>query len=119
MTVLFLASKVIEVLVVHFREFKNITINMLSVGEMSDYSSSSEHSSQSSDWYDSEEYDTGDEVPNPQDRKESLYQDVNKLPELLKKEHFQEGLLYLITLDDRKDVPSLGMIMETFTDTFL
>ena len=92
---------------------------MLPVGEMSDHFSSTEHSSQSSDWYDSEEYDTGDEVPNPQHRKESLYQDVNKLPELLKREHFQEGLLYLITLDDRKDVPSLGMIVETFMDTFL
>ena len=74
---------------------------------MSDYLSDSENSEESSDQYDSEDYDTEDEVPNPHNRTESLYQEVNKLPEVLQKEHFLEGFLYLMTLNAKKDVTSL------------
>ena len=72
-----------------------------------------------SDWYDPNESDTEQEMPDPNDIPENLYQDVGQLPKPLRKMHFEEGCLYLITTSTTKDLSALGMIIEKKTETFL
>ena len=73
----------------------------------------------SSDWYDTDDSDAEKEIPNPNDWPENLYQDINKLPEPLKKEHFQEGILYFMTLNATKKRSSLGMVIEVRSNKFI
>ena len=81
--------------------------------------SMSEHGSDSEDWYVSEDSETEKEVPDSNNEEAALYQDVDKLPEPLSKNHFQEGLLYLMTLGNEKEKTALGMIIEVKTKSFI
>ena len=49
------------------------------------------------DWY--QESDTSEEIPDPNQRNAKLFQDVDTLPVEIKKSHFQEGIIYFMTLD--------------------
>ena len=79
----------------------------------------SEHESDSEDWYVSEDSETEKEVPDSNNEEAALYQDVDKLPEPLSKNHFQEGLLYLMTLGNEKEKTALGMIIGLKTKSFI
>ena len=72
---------------------------------------------ESIDW--DAESDTSEEFPDPNDSTESLYQDKNKLPELLRVDHFEEGMIYAATLDRDHKVMMLGMIIELKDNSFL
>ena len=65
---------------------------------------------ESIDW--DAESDTSEEFPDPNDSTESLYQDKNKLTELLRVDHFEEGMIYAATLDREHKVMILVMIIE-------
>ena len=71
------------------------------------------------DWYNSDESDTDSDIPDPNDDPEALFQDEGRLPEHLKKAHFQEGYLYLLSLKREKDVSILGMIVEANASCFI
>ena len=49
---------------------------------------------------------------------ERLYQDYDKLPVILKTSHFEEGLLYTMTLQDERKKPMLVMITKKKDCTF-
>ena len=55
--------------------------------------------------------DTEDEIPDPNLSPIALYQDTNKPPKPLEKRHFQEGIIYGLTLKTDRDVSDLGMII--------
>ena len=57
------------------------------------------------------ESDTSEEFPDPNDSTESLWQDKNKLPEPLREDHFEEGMIYAATLDRDHKVRTLGMVI--------
>ena len=82
-------------------------------------SGKTEEEESESDWYDPNKSDTEQEMPDPNDNPENLYQDVGQLPKPLRKMHFEEGCLYLITPSTDKEVSALGMIIENKTETFL
>ena len=63
--------------------------------------------------------DTGEDIPDPNDSSESLYQDKNKLPQGLQKHHFEEGLVYAMTLESNHKVMMLGMIIELKDSVFV
>lgn len=63
--------------------------------------------------------ETEEDIPDPNDSNEPLYQDANKLPEDLQKHHFEEGLVYAMTLDSNHKVMMLGMIIELKETTFV
>jgi len=58
-----------------------------------------EGTSEEDDWYNSS--DTSDEIPNPNENEDPLYQDINTLPVPLRPEHFQEGLIYAMTVKEK------------------
>lgn len=68
------------------------------------------------DWYN--ESDTSDDVPDPYDSPEALFQELNQLPRSLHKSHFEEGLIYTMTLKQKYDVHLLVMIIETKERSF-
>ena len=47
-----------------------------------------------------------------------MYQDVDNLPERLRN-HFEEGLIYLMTLGNDKKITALGMIIVVKTKSFI
>lgn len=61
------------------------------------------------DWY--HESDTDEDIPDPNNQKEALFQKANTLPVYLSKKHFQEGLLYTMVLEQEHDKPMLVMII--------
>ena len=63
--------------------------------------------------------DTSENLPDPNDLAAPLYQDVNKLPVDLKRIHFEEGLVYSMTLKTYKKHPMLVMIIEAGDDFFV
>ena len=69
------------------------------------------------DWYASS--DTSADIPNPDMNKDPLYQDEDSLPEPLKKSHFEEGLLYTLTLLSKQYNPMLVQIIELEQDKFV
>ena len=71
----------------------------------------------SEDWY--HESDTSENIPDPNCSEDPLYQDVNKLPVGLRKGHFEEGLLYSMTLDQGRENTMLVMIVEVKENTFI
>ena len=79
----------------------------------------SEHGSDSEDWYAPNDSETEKEVPDPNSEEAAMYQDVDKLPEHLSKNHFQEGLIYLVTLGYEKNKTALGMIIEVKAKCFI
>ena len=62
---------------------------------------------------------TADDIPDPNLDRDRLYQDVECLPLKLQKPHFEEGLIYTMTLESGKKFPMLVMILETKTETFV
>ena len=85
------------------------------VDEMSDLDVDTEN--EPSDWY--RESDTSDDLPDPNISKQALYQDENKLPVLLKQSHFEEGLVYTMTLKSKSCEPMLVMVILNGRKTFL
>ena len=81
----------------------------------SDYSS--EGSDQSEDWYNSS--DTSDEIPDPNLSEERLYQDINCIPIALSNSHFEEGLIYTMTLSSNRENSMLVWIIEGKKETFV
>ena len=69
------------------------------------YEEKSDNDELNEDWYNSS--DTSDGIPNPDMNKDPLYQDENSLPEAIKKSHFEEGLLYTLTLLSKQNDPML------------
>ena len=69
------------------------------------------------DWY--RDTDTEQEIPDPNQDPQSLYQTSNKLPELLEKKHFVEGILYSFTLQKEKSVTFLGLLIECKRSSFI
>ena len=63
-----------------------------------------------SNWY--SKSDTSEDIPDPNNCNSSLIQDANSLPMGLEKEHFQEGVIYFMTLEKDRDCPMLVMVME-------
>jgi len=61
------------------------------------------------DWYHAS--DTDEDIPDPNNQKEALFQKANTLPVILSKKHFQEGLLYTMVLEQGHDKPMLVMII--------
>ena len=68
-------------------------------------------------WYN--DSDTADDIPDPNQKPECLYQDVNTVPVKLRPSHFEEGLLYTITLRERSTFSMLVMVIETNKTSFL
>ena len=62
--------------------------------------------------------DTDEEIPDPNNDKNSLFQDRNHLPVALTKLHFKEGFVYLFTLKIDKEVTFLGFLIETMRNSF-
>ena len=58
-------------------------------------------------------------MPHPNEIPENFHQDVGQLPKPLRKMHFEEDCLYLITTSTNKGLSALGMIVENKTETFL
>ena len=91
-------------------------------GEQKEDVDSSMHSfddsgEENEDWYNSS--DTSDDIPDPDLRAESLYQDEDSLPKRLKKSHFKEGLIYTMTLSAKRNNPMLVQIIELKKDSFV
>ena len=84
-----------------------------------DYGNSeSEHDFENEDWYTGDS-DTDEDIPDVNLSSEALYQDVAKLPEELDKKHFEEGIIYALTLHDLKSITFLGMLILVKKDSFL
>ena len=60
-------------------------------GESEHFESSDESGEGSSDWYDPDESETDEKMPNPNNNPEALFQEVDQLPTPIRKEHFREG----------------------------
>lgn len=83
--------------------------------ELSDFR---EGTSEEDDWYNSS--DTSDEIPNPNENEDPLYQDINTLPVPLRPKHFQEGLIYAMTVKKKlKCNTLLVMIIHTKRKSFV
>ena len=51
--------------------------------------------------------------------KHALYQDVDLLPVALEKSHFEEGLIYAMTLEENHEKTLLVMVIEVQEETFV
>ena len=76
-----------------------------------------DHNFEEEDWYHCDS-DTDDDIPDPSDNPDSLFQDVFKLPEPLKKKHFEEGFLYAMTICNETTI-NLILIILVKEETFL
>ena len=72
---------------------------------------------QSEDWYNSSEM--SDDIPDPDLRAKSLYQDEGSLPKRLNKSPFKEGLIYTMTLSAKRSNPMLVQIIELKKHSFV
>ena len=72
---------------------------------------------ENNDWYN--ESDTSDDFPDPNLDKLPLFQEENKLPVPILKKHFEEGLMYAMTLDNNHKVTMLVMIIEKRQNDFV
>ena len=68
------------------------------------------------DWYN--ESDTDVDVPDPNMENEPLYQDVDCMPVPLRPSHFEVGLLYTMTLEQKRYNPMLVWIVEAKERSF-
>ena len=73
--------------------------------------------SEPEDWYN--ESDTSENIPDPNVSDESLFQDVDMLPEILTRDHFVEGVLYATTMKTNRKQTSLGMVIEKKDSSFI
>ena len=63
------------------------------------------------DWYN--ESDTDEDVPDPNNSAQRLFQDIDVLPVELTNQHFEEGIVYTMTLAKQRKNPMLVMVMHT------
>ena len=63
------------------------------------------------DWYN--ESDTDEDLPDPNNSAQRLFQDIDLLPVELTNQHFQEGIIYTMTLAKQRKNPMLVMVMLT------
>ena len=56
--------------------------------------------------------DTSADISDPNMEKHALYQDVDLLPVALEKSHFEEGLIYAMTLEENHEKTLLVMVIE-------
>ena len=89
----------------------------IGLSDNSEHDQSSEGSEEYEDWYNSS--DTSDEIPDPNLSDERLYQDIDCLPVTLSNSHFEEGLLYTMTLSSKKENSMLVWIIEAKQDMFV
>ena len=68
------------------------------------------------DWYNSS--DTSEDIPDPNMSNASLYQDIGCLAIPLDAEHFEEGLLYTMTLKAAPQQQMLVWIIEKYESSF-
>ena len=83
-------------------------------------SSESEESSfdeESKDWY--HDSDTSDNISDPSLSSEPLYQKVGSLPVPLQKNHFEEGLISVLTLKAKQKNPMLFLIISSKRESFV
>ena len=78
----------------------------------------SEPDFENEDWYKGDS-DTDEDIPDVNLSPEALYQDVAKLPEKLDKKHFEEGIIYALTLHDLKSLTFLGMLIHVKKESFI
>ena len=64
---------------------------MMESCDSEDFENSHEIEEESSDWYDPDESETDDLMPNPNDNPEALFQEENKFPKPIRIGHFREG----------------------------
>ena len=83
----------------------------------SDYYLSDSDEAKLEDWY--SESDTSENLPDPNESKDPLYQEENKLPTPLRKNHFREGIVYTIALCKNSKVGMLVMVIHADVNTFL
>ena len=69
------------------------------------------------DWYC--ESDTSENLPDPNESEDHLYQEENKLPIPLRKNHFREGIVYSMALCKKPKVSILVMVIHANVNTFL
>ena len=99
-------------------EFDESKSDLEEVGSDSeDWCDPEEVGSDSEDWY--RDSDSSQDLPHPNDDENPLYQDVNKLPVPLEKKHFQEGLIYAMTLEGKSNNTMLVMIITTKQSLFI
>ena len=63
--------------------------------------------------------DTSDEIPDPNLSPERLYQDIDHLSIALSNSHFEEGLIYTMTLSSNRENSMLVWIIEANKETFV
>ena len=63
------------------------------------------------DWYN--DSDTSEDIPDPNLQDDPLFQKVDTLPEELCNKHFEEGLIYVMTLNKERDKTILVMAIES------
>ena len=68
------------------------------------------------DWYN--DSDTSEEIPDPNIDPQPLYQEVDKLPTILQRDHFVEGIIYTMTLGVKKEQSMLILVLQTYADKF-
>ena len=93
-----------------------------STSEQSDSESSANFSTSDSKDDNDEQYrssDTSEDIPDPNLDEESLYQDEDCLPKGLRRSHFEEGLIYTMTLKSKRHNSELIWIVECKKETFL
>ena len=80
-------------------------------------SDESDREENKNDWY--RDSDTSEDVPDPNDSEEALYQKADTLPVSLHKKHFEEGRVYTMTLAKNHRVHLLIMIIARRQSTFI
>ena len=65
------------------------------------------------------EDDTEEDIPDPNNDVNPLFQDQNHLPKPLRKADFVEGFVYSLTLIKEKSITYLGFLVENKKHTFI
>ena len=58
------------------------------------------------------ESDTADDIPDPNTEETPLFQDVDKMPEAIKKQHFEIGMIYFMSMEKDREHPFLAMVTD-------
>ena len=83
---------------------------------MDSFDNANDYDEELEDWYHSS--DTSDDVPDPNMSADPLFQDQDRLPEPLQKDHFKEGLIYTMTRHSDRKNALLVLIIEAKLRTF-
>ena len=71
-------------------------------GDLEYFESSHEIEEDISYWYDPNESETDEKIPNTNDNPEALFQKEDRLPKPIRKKHFRKGYLYSMTMITEK-----------------